>query len=225
MKIIKPILMLLFMLVLMNITRVSCAEEKKTSEEIETFLKFSNFDEIVKIGEPAVEPLIYLLKNHRNPPIRWNAAKVLGMLKDPRAVEPLIGAFDDNSSLINLTAVKMLSEMGKPAVEPLINALKNKKRPIRDYSSMTLGHMKDPDVVKRLITVMKDDDAYARGGAAYALGKIGDISAVEPIIAMLKDENEYVVKRAAGALKDITKKDFGTDQAKWQEWWKENKAK
>lgn len=48
-------------------------------------------DALFQIGAPAVEPLIAALKD-ANPDVRGNAAYALGLIKDPRAVEPRIGA-------------------------------------------------------------------------------------------------------------------------------------
>ena len=212
------------MLVLMNAIPMSYASESETDKEVKTLLKAKKYDEIIKMGEPAVESLIKFL-DIVPPPVKWNIVKILGEINDPRAIEPLIKVFGSGSSLVNLTAINVLAKMGEPAVEPLIKTLSHELLRVRDSAAMSLGYIKDPKVVKRLIDVLKDDDANVRASAVYALGSIGDTSAVEPLIAMLKDDNETVIKRVALTLKTITKKDHGTDQAKWREWWKENKAK
>lgn len=45
-------------------------------------------DALVRIGPQAIEPLIEALR-HENPDIRFVAARTLGELRDPRAIEPL----------------------------------------------------------------------------------------------------------------------------------------
>jgi hypothetical protein len=50
---------------------------------------------LVKIGEPAVEPLIKALKDED---YSYSAAKALGEIGDKRAVEPLIKALEDDLS-------------------------------------------------------------------------------------------------------------------------------
>lgn len=63
-----------------------------------------------------------------------------------------------------------------------------------------------------------------RQRSARALGLIKDYHAVEPLIGALKDPDQGVRQEAAGALKNLTGKDFGQDQGQWQGWWKENKG-
>ena len=48
----------------------------------------------MKIGAPAVEPLIAALRD-KDWHVREGAAEALGWIKDPSAVEPLIGALKD----------------------------------------------------------------------------------------------------------------------------------
>jgi HEAT repeat protein len=59
-------------------------------------LNFAAKDSLVKIGEPAVEPLIAAL-NSKNENVRLFAVWALEGIGDPRAVEPLIQAFNMSS--------------------------------------------------------------------------------------------------------------------------------
>ena len=136
---------------------------------------------------------------------RGNAAYALGQMgeKAAPAIPFLIGVLHDQTTLQwfphhfltspGQEATKALGKIGEPAVEPLINAL------------------------------IYGDSGVQRRGAANALRQIGDARAVEPLIAALKDEALPVRGKAADALESITKQDFGEDQAKWQQWWDENK--
>ena len=51
----------------------------------------STIESLVKIGEPAVEPLINALKD-KDSFVRWKATGALVKIGDERAVEPLINA-------------------------------------------------------------------------------------------------------------------------------------
>jgi HEAT repeat protein len=51
-------------------------------------------DILVKIGEPAIDPLIKALKND-DLDIRMEAARVLGRIGNKKALNPLIGALKD----------------------------------------------------------------------------------------------------------------------------------
>lgn len=209
---------------------------------------------LVKIGKPAVEPLIASLKS-KNWRIRVRAALVLGEIKDSRAVEPLIAALKDKKHLIRASAVAALAKIDDPrAIEPLIIALKDEHPFVRVVASRELGklknlraagplldalrdedidvrrsvvkalvEMKDPRTVEPLIAALKDGNKGTRRGAAISLGAIKDPRAIEPLIAALKDESLLVKTKSSYALYEITGKDFGRNQEKWQEWWTKNK--
>lgn len=53
-------------------------------------------DILVKIGEPALEPLIKALEND-NLDIRMEAARVLGRIGNKKALDPLISALKDEN--------------------------------------------------------------------------------------------------------------------------------
>jgi HEAT repeat protein len=135
--------------------------------------------------------------------VRLHAAKALGEAKDARAVEPLIAALGDKGC--GHTAANALAKIGKPAVEPLIVALKNENPFVRRNAAEALGEIKDPSAVKPLINALKDNDLIVRRNAAKALGKIKDSSAEEPLTSALKDESPAVRRNAAIALREMGK--------------------
>jgi HEAT repeat protein len=70
-----------------------------------------------------VEPLIAALKN-QDQRVRATAAKVLGEIRDVRAVEPLVAALTDSDRLVRWAAADALGELKDTrAVEPLMAAL------------------------------------------------------------------------------------------------------
>ena len=135
--------------------------------------------------------------------VRLHAAKALGEAKDARAVEPLIAALGDKGC--GYTAANALAKIGKPAVEPLIVALKNENPFVRRNAAEALGEIKDSSAVKPLINALNDNDLIVRRNAAKALGKIKDSSAEESLTSALKDESPAVRRNAAIALRDMGK--------------------
>lgn len=75
-----------------------------------------------------VEILIKDLKDE-DPLYRERAAEILGEIGDVRAVEPLIEALKDWYDKAQEEAVRALRKIGEPAIEYLIQALKD-----ADYS-------------------------------------------------------------------------------------------
>jgi HEAT repeat protein len=133
---------------------------------------------------------------------RKNAADALGQIKDPRAVKPLIVALKaDRNPLVRTSAAKALGEIGTPAVEPLIAALKEKDAEVRWRAVVNLGKIKDTRAVEPLIASLKSDrDERVRREAAEALDQIKDSRATEPLIAALKDKDFEVRANAARGL-------------------------
>jgi HEAT repeat protein len=159
----------------------------------------------MKIGKPAVRPLIYELKDH-DPLVRSNAVKALGAIQDPRAVEPLIKVLNDKDPLIQRQAVKALGRINDPrAVEPLIVVLGDKdRRPyVRMSAAEALGWLGDPRAVESLVVALSDDHWDVRSHAAEALGGIRDPLAVEPLIEALNDRDATVRGNAVDALAKI----------------------
>ncbi len=68
-------------------------------------------DALVKIGPPAVEPLIGVLKDE-NAYMRSFAAEGLGELGDKRAVQPLVEVLKDEDEQVRRSATESLRKLG-----------------------------------------------------------------------------------------------------------------
>ena len=116
-------------------------------------------------------------------------------------VEGLIEALRHEG--VRLEAVMALARMGKPAVEPLIQSLKNKDRSTRFSAAVALGKIGDPRAIEPLTRALRDEAWNVRIAVAAALGEIGDERAVEPLTQVLNDDNEDVQIGAKRALEKI----------------------
>lgn len=115
-----------------------------------------------------------------------DAAIALGMIGDPRAIEPLFEylKYSKNDHL-RTEIVKALGRIGdKKATPALIEALLN------------------------------DSYRHTRCEAAKALGEIGDKRAIPALEKALKDEYYHTRWRAAKALKKLTGKDYTYEGSK-----------
>ena len=79
---------------------------------------------LVKIGKPAVSPMIELLSDP-DQHVRWEACKALGSIKDPTSAVPLVHALSDESTEIQWLAAEALIALGNKSVVPLLQALEN----------------------------------------------------------------------------------------------------
>ncbi len=77
---------------------------------------------LVAIGRPAVIPLIDALE-HEEEQVRWDAAWVLGQIRDHSAAPALVQVLDDESFGVRCLAVVSLATMGRPALAPLLQAM------------------------------------------------------------------------------------------------------
>ncbi|MFB0544858.1 MAG: HEAT repeat domain-containing protein, partial [Asgard group archaeon] len=166
-------------------------------------------DLLWKMREIAVEPLIKALKN-KSWKIRDKAAEILGEIGDARAIEPLIQALEDTMKdedvdygldIWEVPTAKALTEIGEPAVEPLIKALKDRGT-IYWVVEKILIDIGEP-TVEHLIKALKDEDWSVRRSLARILGTIGDKRAVNPLIRALRDNHEDVRQEAAWALGEL----------------------
>jgi HEAT repeat protein len=101
---------------------------------------------LTAIGEPAVEPLIKVLKNDQIG-LQTVAAMILGDIKDPRAVEPLIQTL-------------------------LIDASENRSWYFRFEAARALGKIKDPRAIKPLEILLEDRDSSVSNIAEWSLIEI-----------------------------------------------------
>ncbi len=160
---------------------------------------------------------------------RREAAITLGEMADERAVMPLIAALRDSEWNVREASEDALAQIGSPAVEPLIKALREYQ--IRRYVIKILGRIKDERVldplmvqlrneefkeyatdalvdvglpaVERLTAVINDKDKNVRKHAVLALGKIGIPEAVDLLIEATSDEEWEVRMAAIAGLDEI----------------------
>jgi len=90
-------------------------------------------------------------------------------------------------------------------VEPLIKALQDENKYVREEATVALSEIKDRRALEPLIRALNDKDWGVRWGVANALGELGDQAAIDPLIKALNDEVRYVREGAASALQRIGK--------------------
>ena len=162
-------------------------------------------DALVEIGTTAVQPLIEAL-DHEN----IYVPSALGRIRDPRAITPLIAILKNRGNATPYgdphigpdEASTALFLIGKPAVEPLIAALKDDNVLVRLKAAWALGEIGDPRAVEPLIAALSDPDSDVRERAAIALGTIGK-PALEPLLSKLKDTDATVRMAAAKGSQEV----------------------
>lgn len=165
---------------------------------------------LADIADPrALEPLMKALGEFMPLGTHEAIVRALAQIGDVRAVKPLLSATGPSFSPdVIVAASDTLVQLGAPAVEPLVAALKEGEEHARGWAAWALGEIGDARAVEPLLAELETAPATVRFGdapasrvpsaAAEALGKIGDPRAVEPLVVALGKWTTY--KEAAAAL-------------------------
>ncbi|MEW4527021.1 HEAT repeat domain-containing protein [Maioricimonas sp. JC845] len=129
-----------------------------------------------ELAAHGVEPLLKLLE-HPVPLSRSPAARLLGITRDARALQPLLNHLqNDRQWLARMWAAKGLGDLGKiEAAGPLTHAMQHdEKNRVRAASAEALGKLRPENVEQLLRTALEtDEDGGVRkiaGEALYSLG-------------------------------------------------------
>ncbi len=138
-----------------------------------------------------------------DPAIRESIARVMGEVKDRRAVAPLLEALQTAGDTGRNSATALIQIADPASVEPLIELLGNKEEQVRLYAAYALGGLKDRRAVPARARTLADASSSVRGIAAHALGQIGARDATEALMKALEDTSAHVRATAAYAIARI----------------------
>jgi HEAT repeat protein len=179
-------------------------------------------------GSPAaVPPLLERLESDPDVEVRAETARVLGRLRDTRAVDSLLVALADGGVQVRTAALESLDafqagplprlisgalageqldreELARSTdarVAPiLIKALDSGDVSLRVGATWTLWSMPSPDAQPALLRNLQSSDGELRWASAGALGAIGDREAADALRPGLKDSDPRVRRTVAWAL-------------------------
>ena len=174
------------------------------------------------VANSDIEGLIEATTFEKDIQIRRAAAEALGEFRDPRAIAPLISRLkeEDWPSPSHMSTANALAKIGSPAVEPLIQHLKDGNKNIRAGTALALGKIGDTKAITGLISNLWDPIPFVRWSAADALGAIGD-PAVPALLDLLDRFGRKAPRATARALKVVAGQDFKDDVDAWKRWGEE----
>jgi len=154
----------------------------------------------------AVEIVIRAMTIEPDASIRKTAARVLGDIGGPKAVEALRAALRDVRKDVAADAARSLGRLGDRKSIPLLRTILDDPEAVKDHNIASgvlcaLGELEAQEAVPRLLTVLESGASQLHGTAARALGRIGDRRAVGPLLPLLKREDTF--QAAAAALRDL----------------------
>jgi outer membrane protein assembly factor BamB/HEAT repeat protein len=169
------------------------------------------FDVIRRIGAPAIQLLVELLR-HEDQSIRRGAIDVLiDLTPDTQLIQPALRrALRDEDAIVAGDAARALGALGakaSPSVGALVRTLSHPDPYVRVYVAEALASIGPTaaSATPALADALDDPAPGVRWAACEALGRIGPAAqpAVPQLLGALDDEFLYVRIFAAGALGSI----------------------
>jgi len=147
---------------------------------------------MVRLGQPAVEPLLRLARAAEPLP-RCRAATALGALCHPNIIPALIGLLDDLDVTVRLAAIDALGRQGDMrGYEALMPLLGDKEAEIRQAAAEALAGCLDQRMIDPLVKMMDERDAASRAFAAEALSYFSDGRVPPLMLRALRDKDDLV---------------------------------
>ncbi len=153
------------------------------------------------MGDPVSEHIAAL--QDKDWAIREEAATILGGLKDPRAVCPLVSILRDRDRSVREAAIGALTSIGEPSVTAVGACLADPELSVQEAASAVLASIADGRVRDPLIRALRSHDWIVRMHAAKALGRIQEPDSVPALIPLLQDKVKAVREEVSRALAAI----------------------
>lgn len=150
----------------------------------------------VRLGNVAITPLIDILKDEdAEEELRWYAVRILGDLKNPIVIAPLVefikSSKDEELKAIAATA---LGQIGQSAIAALSELLASQNT--RLLAVRSLSYIRQPEIIAPLLSVVQDPLVEIRAIAIEALSSFHD-SRIPPILLKALTDVAGAVRREA----------------------------
>jgi HEAT repeat protein len=167
-----------------------------------------DWDKCMASGQAAVQPLMRVLSDEKmDEHSRAEAARVLGQLGSPAALDGLTAAVNSPLRLVRLNAVTALGQLKQPAsldvLIPLLAKIddgvhpNSRRNTTAAAAARALAEIGGRRAVDALTAVLGGSAPGDRFTAAEALGRSGDQAAVIPLISALRSDKDDAVRAAA----------------------------
>jgi len=159
---------------------------------------------LVAFGEAAIAPLLELLADSGRPTGRLWAARILGRIGDPRAVDQLVARLEERDERLRMASAEALGTIGDPrALHPAVRAMLRDPAPqVRAHAAGAVARIEGERAIDVLVSALADPDYATRIRVleAFETMRIEDTSQLE---SALRDPNAEVRRRAALALERV----------------------
>jgi HEAT repeat protein len=156
------------------------------------------------MADDEVAMLIATLRSKRGgPAVRAQAARMLGELGDPRAVEPLLAQIEDTADPFRVpvitAALEAIPRLGGGAEPALLRLLADRADARRRYVPRLLVSAVGAAAAPVLVGLLDDADDEVAMNAATALGSLRDPALAAPLQAIVDDPSRPSLLRGVVA--------------------------
>jgi HEAT repeat protein len=129
--------------------------------------------ELAKIGGPAVPAVLAALDDKEGYLGRVGAARVLGRIRDARAVKPLVAALSDDYLFVRQEAsLALVAIGGKAPVDEILGAIDQGNDNFLEAAAATLGLLHDRRALPALEKLSRHQNADVAKAASAAIREI-----------------------------------------------------
>jgi HEAT repeat protein len=177
-----------------------------------------------QIGEISSVNFLIGLLNDSDRGVRATAAIALGNYRHPMAAQKIMDAYPHANASARTDMIFALAHIDDILAVPfLIKQARDPDPDVRAAIMLALGKLRDARGIPALLVGLKDRDEITRANAAYALGAYYSPEVVAALINALSDRAARVKEAAVESLAGMTGVNYGNDQTKWQDWWREQR--
>jgi HEAT repeat protein len=185
------------------------------------------------LGDPSAIPTLAAELKADRPTVRQAVIKTLGEIDSADAVPPLLDCYPSANDAEKVLIIASLNRHGDPRSFPLlIRELQDPKvyPAVRRRAALALGSMVAQEAIEPLVKIILNtaEDNGLRLTCIQALANYSerDDYAIAGLIGVMADKR--MAEPAALALSRITRRYFGTDKTKWENWfhqWRQERDK
>ncbi|MBR8833996.1 MAG: HEAT repeat domain-containing protein [Stigonema ocellatum SAG 48.90 = DSM 106950] len=148
------------------------------------------------LGTIAISPLIEILEDDdADEELRWYVTRILGDIKNPEAIPPLLELLKTNDhEEFRAMAAAALGQIGTVAISALSSLLKDEET--RLLAVRSLSYIRHTQTIIPLLSVVQDPQIAVRVAAIEALGSFHD-GRVPPVLLNALGDVTAVVRREA----------------------------
>lgn len=156
---------------------------------------------LVELGEEIVVPLQNLMRS-TDADVRWWATRALASLPslDPAVLLPSLE--DPEPEVRQCAALGLSSHPSETAIDPLVNALRDKDGMTAELAAKALSTIGSP-AVDRLLQELQNAPLSARIHAMHALSEIADPRSIRIMIAAMSEESAMLHHWADAGLEKM----------------------